>query len=485
MPRKKPKIQKQQAKPIENEVKDSLDSQEKLASRNNIMVHSIFLFVLSFITYGNTLLNNWALDDTLVILGNSFTQQGLAGLKGIWTKDMFVGAHGREFELTGGRYRPLSLTVFALQVELFAKDFMTNAESKNTLAFVGHFTNILFFAISGMMVYRVLLRFFNTINEWIPLITAIIFVVHPIHTEVVANIKSLDEIMALLFLLFAMYKIFDTDIKSIVIANIFYLLALLSKENTVTALGIIPLSLIMFRKVTLKNALKRTIPFFTVAIIYLLLREKYSGGFSSGLVASNLMDNPYLGMDLKTKMATLFLIAGKYISLLFLPINLSYDYSYNTIGWRKLDDPFVWLSIIVIVGIAAYAVKELIAFIKGKKEPSIIVFGLWFYIMAYSIVSNFVFNIGTYMGERFLYMASFGFCLALSALLAQLLKIDLKNEFNSNEKIKFIIFENFLNLETAEKILDNYDLNINWTNYSFVNNFKKYGLTNINKMNIE
>ena len=54
---------------------------------------------------------------------------------------------------------------------------------------------------------------------------------------------------------------------------------------------------------------------------------------------------------------------------------------------------------------------------------------------------------------------------------------DLKNEFNSNEKIKFIIFENFLNLETAEKILDNYDLNNNWTNYSFVNNFKKYGLT--------
>ena len=62
---------------------------------------------------------------------------------------------------------------------------------------------------------------------------------------------------------------------------------------------------------------------------------------------------------------------------------------------------------------------------------------------------------------------------------------DLKNEFNSNEKIKFFIFENFLNLETAEKILDNYDLNNNWTNYSFVNNFKKYGLTNINKMSIE
>lgn len=62
---------------------------------------------------------------------------------------------------------------------------------------------------------------------------------------------------------------------------------------------------------------------------------------------------------------------------------------------------------------------------------------------------------------------------------------NLKKEYNSNEKIKYIIFENFLNLQTAEKILDNYDLNNNWTNYSFVNNFKKYGLTDLNKMNME
>ena len=52
-------------------------------------------------------------------------------------------------------------------------------------------------------------------------------------------------------------------------------------------------------------------------------------------------------------------------------------------------------------------------------------------------------------------------------------------------KNKIYYFWKFLNLETAEKILDNYDLNNNWTNYSFVNNFKKYGLTNINKMSIE
>ena len=147
-----------------------------------------------------------------------------------------------------------------------------------------------------------------------PLVTAAVFVVHPIHTEVVANIKSLDEIMALFFLLLAMLKLFDKDKKSVILSSIFYLLALLSKENTITALGIIPLTLVMFKKETIGDALKRTLPYVGIAVVYLLLREQFSGGFSSGLAASNLMDNPYLGMDLSTKMATLFFICLLYTS---------------------------------------------------------------------------------------------------------------------------------------------------------------------------
>lgn len=420
MAKKKYKKQKSNNNPP---AQDSLSSKAQTVARNNLKIHSIFLFLVSALVYGNTLNNGFALDDTLVLLGNSFTQQGLSGLGDIWTKDMFVGAHGKEFDLTGGRYRPLSLTVFAIMHEFFGKS-----------AFVGHLINVLFFASSCVLIYHVLLKIFHRFNEWIPLVTALIFAVHPIHTEVVANIKSLDEIMALFFLLLAMYKMFERDTKSVVLSSIFYLLALLSKENTITALGIIPLTFLMFRKETIANSLKFTIPYFIIGAIYLVLREMFSGGFSSGLVATNLMDNPYIGMSMPTKLATLFLIAGKYISLLFAPLSLSYDYSYDAIGWRNWGDPFVLLSFTGIIATTAYAIWHLIKVTKVEKEPSILVYGIWFYIMAYSIVSNFVFNIGTYMGERFLYMASLGFCLALAALLAKLLKVDLKSELKLQPK---------------------------------------------------
>lgn len=431
--------------------------------RANIKIHAIFLFVLAFIVYGNTFNNKWALDDTLVILGNSFTKQGVGGLKGIWTKDMFVGAHGREFELTGGRYRPLSLTVFALQVEFFGKDFEKNPGVKDRLAFVGHFTNVLFFALSGIFIYLMLLKLFRSYNEWIPLITTAIFVVHPIHTEVVANIKSLDEILALMFFVLSFYKLLDNDKKGIIYGSLFYMLALLSKENTITALGIIPLGFILFKKDSIAQGFKKVLPLVGVAAIYLILRENFSGGFSSGLAAKNLMDNPFLGMNIGTKTATLFLIAGKYLSLLFVPIDLSYDYSYNTIGWRQWNDPMVLLSFVAILGVAIYSVKELIAYLKNQKEPSILVYGLWFYIMSYSIVSNFVFNIGTYMGERFIYMASLGFCLSLAALLAQALKIGLRNEVNFNPSwlipvLVILIPFSAMTIDRNEDWADNYTL---------------------------
>ena len=50
------------------------------------------------------------------------------------------------------------------------------------------------------------------------------------------------------------------------------------------------------------------------------------------------------------------------------------------------------------------------------------------------------------------------------------------NEFRSNIPFKHIVIDNFLLEESAEKILENFKINENWVNYSFVNNYKKYGL---------
>lgn len=57
------------------------------------------------------------------------------------------------------------------------------------------------------------------------------------------------------------------------------------------------------------------------------------------------------------------------------------------------------------------------------------------------------------------------------------------NQFKNNQPYPYIIIDNFLNKNIADKLLKNFELNENWTNCSLVNNYKKYQLTNRSFMN--
>jgi len=96
---------------------------------------SILLFVLALVLYGNTFTHDFALDDHIVITGNNFTKQGFSGIKDIMTHDAFVGTYGEALELSGGRYRPLSIVMFAVEYQLFGANPL-----------VGHMMNALLFA---------------------------------------------------------------------------------------------------------------------------------------------------------------------------------------------------------------------------------------------------------------------------------------------------------------------------------------------------
>ena len=82
----------------------------------NFQVIIISLLVALF--YGNTLSNQFALDDGMVILENKFVMKGITGIPDILTHDSFYGAIGNSENLSGGRYRPLSLVAFAMEYEM-------------------------------------------------------------------------------------------------------------------------------------------------------------------------------------------------------------------------------------------------------------------------------------------------------------------------------------------------------------------------------
>src|SRR5688500_11297414 len=211
----------------------------------NTRLQTALFFVLAVLLYVNTLGHQFVLDDEVVLSKNQYVQQGVKGIADILSHDTLSG-YGRVGEgaslLEGGRFRPLSLIMFAL---LFS---FAGAQP-----FIYHLACVLLYALSCVVLYRILLLILegNLQRNWIAFLATAIFLVHPVHTEVVANIKSCDEQLALLFGLSAIYSVFkwkdDKKWPWSVLAGFFFLLACLGKENAITLVAVIPLALYFFR----------------------------------------------------------------------------------------------------------------------------------------------------------------------------------------------------------------------------------------------
>ena len=92
-------------------------------------------------------------------------------------------------------------------------------------------------------------------------IAALLFAVHPLHTEVVANIKSSDEMLSFLFAFLAMNVFLKYSqsgkITQLLVGGLCIFLAYLSKETVITFLVIIPLVFFFYRS---EN--KKQVPIF-------------------------------------------------------------------------------------------------------------------------------------------------------------------------------------------------------------------------------
>ena len=157
----------------------------------NSKLHIYIIFIFALVVYANTLVNDYTQDDAIVLTDNMYTQQGFKGIPGLLTKDTFFGffkKEGKDKLVSGGRYRPLTPIIFAIEHQFFGNNPMAS-----------HFINIILFGILCVVLYKVLLLLFvekeyKKIQYIIPFFAALLFLSHPIHTEAVANIKGRDEI---------------------------------------------------------------------------------------------------------------------------------------------------------------------------------------------------------------------------------------------------------------------------------------------------
>ncbi len=361
------------------------------------------LLILGIGFYINSISNDYALDDGLVISDNPYTLKGLGGIVDIFTHDSYYGfyqKYGSNGELSGGRYRPLSIATFAIEYEFFGLN-----------PHLSHAVNVLLYLLSVFILYLLLSKYWFPDKRWLPFFITLLFTIHPLHTEVVANIKGRDEILSLLLLLCSLFWLFRyvdkafSNRKTLILSLFAYGLALFSKENGITFLAVIPLSLFVFAGMKIKQSLKTMLPYLVVALIYLFTRYQVVGFGAESM--DNIMNNPFAWASWSQKYASIFFILLYYLRLLIFPNLLSYDYGFNTFPYRDFGNVWVLFSLLLQAAFLIYAIMKI-------NKRNVFAFSILYYFITLSIVSNLFVNLSGTMGERLIYHSSLGFVMLVA-----------------------------------------------------------------------
>ena len=207
----------------------------------NTKIIYLFIFVFSFLLYSNSISNGYSFDDKLIT--DNFNQGKT--ISDAFSSFSFVSkSKGISFA-----YRPVVLSSFVIE----------NYFVKNNPHF-SHFINILLYAIISVLIFYFLSLLFPETDKYIFLLAVVIFIIHPLHTEPVNNIKSRDELLVSLFgflSLIQYLKLIKTKkIIHFLLLIIFALLGIFSKLSIFVYLAFIPIiHLFVNKKISVKNIL--------------------------------------------------------------------------------------------------------------------------------------------------------------------------------------------------------------------------------------
>jgi tetratricopeptide (TPR) repeat protein len=373
--------------------------------------------LLGFVLYINTLGHDFALDDAIVITENMFTTEGVSGIPGLLKNDTFYGffkEEGKSRLVAGGRYRPLTPVMFAIERSLFGDS-----------PFVGHAMNALLYGLLCMFIFYVVRLLLREISEpgsaqWVALLTALLFAAHPIHTEAVANIKGRDEIVTLLACLGAWWAVLramdGAGSKWLWVSGPLLFLGLMAKEHAIAFLAVIPVSLWVFRPAVKPMAYLSLWPLLAGALLFLVIRGQVIG-WGMGDAPMELMNNPFLKLQgdryvpfsAGEKAGTILYALWLYVKLLVWPWPLTHDYYPRHIPMVSLADLRALGGLIIYLTMALWAVW-------GLRSRSVTAFAALYFLATLFLMSNILFPVGTHMSERFLFMPSLGFAFTLAWL---------------------------------------------------------------------
>jgi len=414
----------------------------------------IAIFALSFVCYLNAIDAELAFDDHKAITDNIDVHTDKTNAWDVLHHDFW----GQDItkEDSHKSYRPVTTWSFRLNY------YLSGLDSKPF-----HFTNIVLHAIGSVLVLCYLRKALDggpseERTPTLPLLCAIFFVVHPIHTEAVTGVVGRAELLCCIFSLIGVLcylKAIDDKVGRtasfivwIPLSGLCFYLAVFSKETGFTTLGIYVVHDV------LQQLQRRGSP--TKKMLYPILDIQFWARFSSVLFLAytyfyvrsmvtvhftlsnyRMLENPIAFLIGTPKVLSTMFLHYKYFELLLYPITLCADWSYNQLPLVfHLSDVRNLLSLSLYVSVLAIGLASLYAVLKRNSLGARrCLLGLSWLILPFLPASNIFFHVGTLIGERLLYIPSIGFCVLLGVFFHQALRISRRQPYTRVVIITLIV----------------------------------------------
>jgi len=340
------------------------------------------------LVYLGALWNQFALDDNQIVGYNALVRR----LSGAW--QAFASPYWPR-EIGGGMYRPLALASYALDWQL------------GGAAWWFHAVNVAWHAGASVAVAGLARRWSGDLAA---LAAGLLFAVHPVHVEAVANIVGRAELMATLFATLAVYAALAED--RVWWSAVAFAAGLLSKENAVVGPALIAWGwLLGLARPSRGRMAAYVATWVIVGVVYLLARWSV---LHDNLVVDRAAP-VFFGASPAAVRLTAVAAFADVARLLVFPLKLRVDYSpaERTLVTTPLDPRFA----LGLLCAAAWAALLWLAWRRGRRLEA---FGLGWIAIAFFPVSNVAVQVGVLVAERTLYLPSVGLVWAVGALLRSL-----------------------------------------------------------------
>lgn len=331
------------------------------------------ILAVTAIIYSRALFNGFAsLDDDDYLFDNPFIKHfNFESLKEIFSS----------FYL--GNYHPLTTLTYLFEYKLYGLN-----------AFPYHLFNILLHLMNVWLVYILINKL--SVNRITALIVSLFFAIHPMHVESVAWISERKDVLYSLFYLLALiaymrYTKSGFARKHYFATLVFFILSLLSKSASVT-LPILLLAIDMYQKRKFNaGMLMEKIPFLLLSVLFGILALLSQQG------AMKEVSGTFTFLD------RIFLFSytfAFYIVKLFVPFGLSAMHYYPEINGGYL--PWYYYASLPFVLLLIWFMVRPTPFHREKW------FGVIFFLIAISIMLQFIPVGNAIVAERYTYISYIG-----------------------------------------------------------------------------